>query len=733
MKTKTWKLLSMLTVVALALCCALVFASCESEELETEIVSAQIQKNKTTVKLEITLDKAYVENHSGEKLYVVALPYADAPLSVADVLGEIKVKDKQSFKLDLYDGNGFSRMSSAFAVAESSGNSYVTITEPQYVSNPEALASVSVAPQSVSGIKGMELSDSYGQEFLGASHALVEVEIDELMLTGYQKNAIKFNYEGISYFFDGEKIEALDEKISEATGLGQRVYMRTVLSHPEILENGEYEKTPIDALYCDGIKAGKYGYLVNVDDAEARGYLRAFYAFLATRYSGEYGTVANYIIGNLVNDSVSYCNAGKTDAERISVMYDAWVRMAYNTLRSVNSSACVYVSVSNEWITDTASSVVGSKAFLSRFASNSKASGNYDWGVSIDLGVAEDMSYLLSGEGYDYTTLGVTNLSELSHLMESADMRYASEKRSYMIDGLYLPPKTDEKNRAAYYTYAYYQAASLGFDALIYSGDSSEALCNKDGERSDLYYAFLMCGSNLCDQLSTYTAKIQGQTIPAFADYTTANVKYDQTALFEISEAVAKNKKPFPISLDKFTVGGGAYNASMKAVRRADGTVARSLFVEADTTDGFSAISCQGVPAKDIVSAGYIGITMSSKTSPTIALMISDRASGTSSTYIGEAKTVNGEATYYFDVSDFNKKINTSSTLDVSICILPDSEGDYASIEISEISMYGSSGNGTDTVIVVIVVAAVVLICGLLIFLMVRRRKKKMDYTSEDA
>jgi hypothetical protein len=731
MKIKTNNILRLLTVVLLALCCVLAFAACESEELDTEIVSLQIQKDKTTVKLELTLDKSYVENHSGEKLYVIALPYADASLSGAEVLGEIKVKDKQSFKFDLYDTNGFSRITSAFAVAEKSGAGYVILAKPQYIGNPEALAAVSVAPQNVSGIKGMGLSDAYGQEFLGVDHALVEVQIDDLMLTGYQKDAIKFNCDGISYFFDGEKINALDALISEATLLGRRVYMRTVLSYPERTDLGEYEKTPIDALYCDGVKSGAEGYLVNVNNAEARGYLRAFYAFMATRYSGEYGTVADYIIGNRVNDSASYCNAGKTDVDSISAMYDAWVRIAYTALSSTNSSARVYISVGNEWITESGS-VIGAKAFLTRFASSSKAAGDYGWGVSIDLGAAEDMSYLLSGEGYNYKILGATNLSELSGLMESADMRYASEKRSYIIDGLYLSPKMDEKNSAAYYTYAYYQAASLGFDAFIYSGDGSDSLYSKDGARADLYYAFLMCGSNLSNQLSAYTAKIQGHTVPAFADYVSENVDYDQTALFEISNAVAKNRKPFPVSLDKFTVGGGAYNASMTAKLRSDGTVVRSLLVEADTTDGFSAVSCLDVPAKDIVSAGYIGITMSSKTSPRIALIISDRASGVSSTYIGEAKTVNGEATYYFDVSDFNKGVNASSTLDVSICILPDGNGDYASVEITDISMYGSSGNGADTVIIIIVVVAVVLLCGLLIFLMVRRRKKKLGGRHSD-
>ena len=92
-------------------------------------------------------------------------------------------------------------------------------------------------------------------------------------------------------------------------------------------------------------------------------------------------------------------------------------------------------------------------------------------------------------------------------------------------------------------------------------------------------------------------------------------------------------------------------------------------------------------------------------------------------TYIGETAASSGERTYYFDISDFSKNVKTNENL--SLAILIPSNQDDVSLEISEISLYGSSGSGTQTVIVIVVVAAIALAVAGLIALLVIKRKKK--------
>ena len=85
----------------------------------------------------------------------------------------------------------------------------------------------------------------------------------------------------------------------------------------------------------------------------------------------------------------------------------------------------------------------------------------------------------------------------------------------------------------------------------------------------------------------------------------------------------------------------------------------------------------------------------------------------------------------------------------ISLCILPDGEADQSvsiedifnsssakdyfgleEIEISDITLYGSSATETETVITIVVVVACVLVFGGLITFLVIRRKKKMQKKS---
>jgi hypothetical protein len=67
----------------------------------------------------------------------------------------------------------------------------------------------------------------------------------------------------------------------------------------------------------------------------ARGF-RAFYSFLAQRYSGGYGQVSDYIIGQNGN------RVRLSSEEEQEKAYQAWVRLAYTSLKSIDIPESVY-------------------------------------------------------------------------------------------------------------------------------------------------------------------------------------------------------------------------------------------------------------------------------------------------------------------------------------------------------------------------------------------------------
>ena len=417
-----------------------------------------------------------------------------------------------------------------------------------------------------------------------------------------------------------------------------------------------------------------------------------------------------------MNSYSKYCYADKLETEELERMYSYWARISNNVLKSINSSAKIYVPVDNSWKSEGQSGVIGAQAFLSHFASNAKAGGDYDYAVALNLGDGDDLTALLNDEGYNYSKIGAINLSEFSDFIDRSEMRYKSEKRDMIIDGLAMRKGTDSQNSAAYYAFAYYTAAENGFDAFIYSGK----LCGDGYSRSDLYYAFMMCGSSMNSQLSDYTSKFKGVHIPAFDDHVSNNLNYVQRASSKIDEQSAKHKKSFPASLSSFKLIGDVKN--FQGTLNENGS---SWLLELNASGAASGVMATGVSAESIVGSKYVGITLKSEAARTVYLMIRNEKGGAEQyTLVGECQVEKGQRTYYFDISEFAKGVDESDTFTVAICMIPDAD-EETSVEVVGMALYGNSTTDTETIIIIIVVVVIVLaLVGLIVLLAVKRKKK---------
>ena len=681
----------------LMLLSTLSLASCEEGEAITGISSVEVKDGSVTLKA--TLDESYASDHSKDTLYVLALSemQPNGSLKGAKVVAESKAKKSMSFKFSLNDDTGASRVACAFVLAEKNGEKYSALTEFAYITNPEVLADKNDGPASTSGIKGIASNDPAGSAILGAEHIVVTADMGKLILEDFDSDAVRFNYQGVTYFFDQKEVDGLDRLIGEAERVGTRVYIRTVLTDEE---------------------ASAENLLPRLDRADAARYVRAFYAFLATRYS-----VSDYIIGNQVNNYGKYCYEDGLEAEELERMYSFWARTSNNVLKSINSSAKIYVPVDNSWKSDGKSGIIGAQAFLSHFASAAKAGGDYDYAVALNLGDGDDLTALLKDEGYNYSKIGAINLSEFSDFIDKTEMRYKSEKRDMIIDGLEMREGISSQNGAAYYTMAYYTAAANGFDAFVYSG----SLYGNGFSRSDLYFAFMMCGSSMNSQLAEYTDKLKGAYIPSFDEYVTDNLKYVQSAKTDVKEQITNQKKPFPVSLSCFEIVGDVKNFQG---RLAEG--GSSWLLEADLTTVTGGIMAASVPAESIVGSGYLGVTLDSSEEHTVCLLMrNENANADTYSFVGEFKTLGGKNTYYFDLAGFTEGVDASDKITVALCLIPDGD-EEASLEIVDISLYGNAAAKTETVIIIIVVVVILLALVGLIVLLVIKRKKKATRDTDD-
>ena len=713
----------LLSILALGGCAA------QKEITENTILSAEINDRKTKVVFKAALTDEYVGEHSGESVYLLATESAyTGKLKDATVIAQAKVKGKLTIKVS-FDKDAM--LSSAFVLArlvsgEGKTATYEPITRAAYITNPEILSTNSIKANSGS-YKGFA-TDSAGEAgLLGATSVLFEADISELLLPEYQDGAINYCYGGRSYYFDGEAVSELDKKISEASLVSMRVYLRTVLKYPERNASGNYDKEPMTALYCSGAIGGKQGYLPNLLGGESE-YIAALYSFLASRYNGQdkqHGLVLDYIIGYGANNYKTNCNVGVLSEEEAIAGYYSWAQVASNILRSENENAQVYISVDNGLQSATSSSDIGIAAFLPRFADVCSTSPSWNFSIALSLGNADDLAQLISGSTDAYSSVGPNNLSSLFEILSQEELLCGSEPRDAIIDYLSLPNNVSESNRAAYYTYAYYKAAEAGFDAFIYTANSSNGeLYGSAQDRSSLCYAALMSGSNIASQLSEYTDKIAGASTPSFKEYESFKLTLEQNVKTELSTTVLKSKKQFSLPAESFKAMGGAYDANISLATGASGETCGSITVSADVNAIHAAIASPDVSAKALIEAGYIGITMSSTQNAHVALIIS-KSGDKSTVYIGEADISASPTTYYFNIMPFTKSIRSSDEIEISLCIYPDGQTEDLKVTVSEMNLYGASGRGGDSVVVIVVVCiAIAALLALLILLSTQRKRK---------
>ena len=723
-----------LTILFALVLCAMALSGCSSDDSvnENRILSMEIKNNKKTVKLKAGLSDEYVDEHAKEKVYLLAIENAyTGNLEEYTVIASAKVKDKFSFKFNLNGDNG-SMLNSAFVLArvvsgEGEDAVYEAISPAAYITNPD-IFSTSSAKATEGGFKGFSTDNVYEAELLGASSVLFEVEMNKLILGGYEDGAINYFYGDRTFYFDSKAVRALDKKISEATALGIKVYLRTVLKYPEKTENGTYEKDPLPELYCAGATYGKEGYLPNMSDGNSR-YVGAFYSFLASRYgseSKEYGTALDYIIGFSVNDYKTNCNAGNMSEDEFIAGYYSWAKMADSELRAYNKNAQVYISVDNGLQAASSSSDIGIASFLPRFAEVCSTSSQWNFAIALSLGNGDDVGELLSGSGDVYSYVGTNNLPNFFEILSQEPLLYDSERRAAIIDYLSLPNNVSESNRAAYYSYTYYKAADAGFDAFLYAANSETgSLHSSTDKRADFYYSVLMCGSDTATQLSEYINKISGALTPDFKEHKEITLSFEQSAKTTIPDSLLKKEEKLSLAAEDFCAMGGAYDINVSSSTADDGVQKQTITIRGDIDKAHVAMTNAGVSASKIISSGYIGITVSSSQNARVALTISTADGGERTVYVGETEVSTTPATYYFDITEFTDSISSSDELKVSLCAFSSENGGELELTVEDMMLYGASGNGRNSTAVTIIVAvAGAALCGLIVLLSVQRKRK---------
>lgn len=474
-------------VVIILICAAASLSVFASPVQGNAITSVAISKNKDSINVFATLSDSYVRDNRGKSIYLFELmpEQSENDLSSHSPIAETKVASAPTFSLP-FDVSDTARMLSRYVLASMNAEGvYTALTDPCYISNPEALAPHSYDFPVAASKKGLEVQLLSDAQILGTSYSVINVSIDSLLLGESSSDSVSFIFDGKTYYVSRERLDSLDHRVKVLSDAGVIVYLNIILGPPSA-------STPekLKVLYYPDALNNTSARLcaVNTESADSVLYYSALLNFLASRYtdpSGQYGFAGGWIIGYEVNSNRTYNYMGPAPLADYVNSYAKALRIAYSMLRSVYSNGRIYVSIGNNF--NAASSELNfagdeqldypARLFLERLSQTVTVSGDFPWHLSINPYPSDpantaywtDTNTLSS---FDTPYVTMNNIKVICDFLGQEHFLYNGSKRRILIGSFGVSGEavtSGEALQAAAFAYAYYTVAlNDDIEALIW-------------------------------------------------------------------------------------------------------------------------------------------------------------------------------------------------------------------------------------------------------------------------
>lgn len=357
------------------------FSICESGLQQVEAAGRPVSINSCLISgadVVCQLSTGSVPASDDGKFYI----YADEVFqdgTTGSIVATVDAGTSVSASFPLNYNSAESNLSRKFLVAVKQNGQMVQVSDEHYITNPEAIAAYT-AGRMDNGIKGIlpDLTKSSKEEVqeLGIKQVVYNMAVDDICSAASEPGALPFDYNGKTYYFNGNMISKFDSMFKSFNNYGVQV---TIV----LLNRGESPYSQ-DLIHPKAVGAECPGYALNVEDQAGVDHLKAIGAFLAQRYSGKFGCgqVDNWILGNEVNARTSWWYTNSDSLDFNVGIYVKAFRIIYNEMKSMNANVRIYNSIDQEWNRKSNPGSFLAKDYLDRFNYYVTREGNIDWGLS---------------------------------------------------------------------------------------------------------------------------------------------------------------------------------------------------------------------------------------------------------------------------------------------------------------------------------------------------------------
>ncbi len=452
--------------------------------------------------------------------------YQDGTVGTVVATTERAANATFTFPLNHYQPG--SNLDKKFIVAVKSGGAMVQVSDEHYITNPEAIATKTVA-RNDHGMKGILPNSADAATFkdLGVAQMVYNLYMGDIVGPGDGSNVVPFSYNGVDYQFNGAALAQYDGFVRWCSANNFQLTM-TILNNKTAAGADLIHPLSRDSHVCPG-------YAMNTKEDGGTQHLKAIAAFLAQRYSGgAYGTVDNWVVGNEVNARTEWYYLNSANIELNVSEYVKAFRIFYNEIKSVNANARIYTSFDQEWNRKSNPGCFLSKEYLDRFNYYMNREGNIDWSLSVHPYNAplfdpyawkQQAQYVNTTLATPYITM--ENIYILTDYMCQASFLAPGGKvRDISLTEIGYTSSFGEDAQAASITYAYTMAENNPYiksfilfretdDAHEMESHIAQGLKNLDGSKKMAYDFYKNLGTAGAAAYKEKASQIIGQSVDA--------------------------------------------------------------------------------------------------------------------------------------------------------------------------------------------------------------------------
>lgn len=460
-------------------------------------------------KVEVTVTGDGIPVSDDKYYYLFSIDTFDTGISESDEYIDKVYKDTEvSLKASLHYNSQSSRLFDKFVVAVKKDDAFVQVSQPKYITNPEAIAKYSNVFQTPSSKKGILVDPNKlrGNELndLGVKQAAYNIPVARLLgpSTSSAYPTVYYTYNGKTYTLNGQVIAEYDLVFSTLTAKG-------ISTTAIILNNYSGAYPQLIHPKARGGGSAPY-YMFNGAEESGVEYMAAIATFLAERYSdNKHGRISSWVIANEINARKEWNYMEYTDIETYVEEYAKAFRVFYTAIKSVSSSAKVYMPIDQQWDRNIKGNTnYDGRDILDEFNRNISSKGNIDWGLSqhpynvplTEPRIWKSTKYVK--HSVNTSMLTMDNIEILTDYMQQEQfLNEDGEVRSIILSEQGYTAASGEAIQAAAFAYAYYKTeANPHIDSFLLNRQTdapeevaqglSFGLNTSGGHRRQLYNVF---------------------------------------------------------------------------------------------------------------------------------------------------------------------------------------------------------------------------------------------------